>query len=115
MQSEALDPVQRQLQIGDSHRSSDGTPQAKSTVPQGNGTPWKTPAPVFAEPKTPATAVAASGWQELCCEEGAQPSNAVRCHLLDLLRGCCSAGMKSCFSFLLLNGLRSMTGALILL
>lgn len=28
-------------------------------------TPWKTPAPVFADPKTPGTAAPASGWQQL--------------------------------------------------
>ena len=37
-------------------------------------TPWRTPPPVFAEAATPATAIAASGWQELCgaAEQGAQ-------------------------------------------
>ena len=28
-------------------------------------TPWKTPPPLFADPKTPATAAAASGWQDI--------------------------------------------------
>ena len=28
-------------------------------------TPWKTPPPLFADPKTPATAAPASGWQDM--------------------------------------------------
>lgn len=61
--------LQKQLQIAE---SSEATPSGRTTAPASSGTPWKTPAPVFAEPKTPVTAVAASGWQELCCEEGVQ-------------------------------------------
>lgn len=63
---------QKQLQLDESHPSNEVTPGTSKTAAasQGSGTPWKTPAPVFAEPKTPGTAVAASGWQELCCEEG---------------------------------------------
>ena len=59
--------VQKQLQIDEGNEA---TPSGRATAASSSGPPWKTPAPVFAEPKTPATAVAASGWQELCCEEG---------------------------------------------
>lgn len=35
-------------------------------------TPWETPPPVFEVPATPATAVPAAGWQEVCdATEGA--------------------------------------------
>ena len=38
-------------------------------------TPWKTPPPLFADPKTPATAAPASGWQDIYDDdqEGAAP------------------------------------------
>lgn len=48
------------MQVGD-----EGTP-ALGTSGTGAGpkTPWRTPPPAFAEVQTPATAVAASGWQQ---------------------------------------------------
>ena len=45
----------------------EGTPSASAArAPQ---TPWRTPAPAFAELATPQTAVATAGWQELCDED----------------------------------------------
>ena len=46
----------------------EGTPSA-SVATRAPKTPWRTPAPAFAELATPQTAVAASGWQELCDDE----------------------------------------------
>ena len=50
------------------------TPKGRIAALKEEGrTPWKTPPPVFADPKTPTTAVPASGWQQLCSETGAGP------------------------------------------
>ena len=47
------------------------TPSAAASVAAPAGrTPWRTPAPVFADPKTPATAAAAAGWQQLYSDGG---------------------------------------------
>ena len=59
------------------------TPAGSSARRESGGaskTPWRTPPPVFAEAATPATAIAASGWQELCgaADEGAD-SDALSC------------------------------------
>lgn len=61
--SEGNYAVQRRLQEGD-------TATPGSALKQEARTPWKTPAPVFREAETPATAVAASGWQQLCAASG---------------------------------------------
>lgn len=46
----------------------EGTPSA-SAATRAPKTPWRTPAPAFAELATPQTAVAAAGWQELYDDE----------------------------------------------
>ena len=55
--------LQRDAEVG-------ATTPAGSTARRDSGgaakTPWRTPPPVFAEAATPNTAIAASGWQELC-------------------------------------------------
>lgn len=51
----------QQQQQGGVTPTAEGPPQAK--LP--SKTPWKTPPPLFADPKTPATAAPASGWQDM--------------------------------------------------
>ena len=51
-----------------SEEEQEGTPSA-SAAARAPKTPWRTPAPAFAELATPQTAVAAAGWQELCDDE----------------------------------------------
>lgn len=47
-----------------------GEAAAKQPAGAGGKTPWRTPAPVFNEAKTPATSGPASGWQMMYQEEG---------------------------------------------
>ena len=41
------------------------TAEAPAAAKPASKTPWKTPPPLFADPKTPATAAPASGWQDM--------------------------------------------------
>ena len=45
--------------------AAEGAPAGGTGAGAAGKTPWKTPAPVFADPKTPGTAAPASGWQLL--------------------------------------------------
>ncbi|KAL3153857.1 hypothetical protein ABBQ32_013429 [Trebouxia sp. C0010 RCD-2024] len=69
MQEDLVKPIARPLlQLQHQQPQQAGvTPTAEDSVQAKppSKTPWKTPPPLFADPKTPATAAPASGWQDM--------------------------------------------------
>ncbi|KAL3140237.1 hypothetical protein ABBQ38_004511 [Trebouxia sp. C0009 RCD-2024] len=87
MQEDLVKPIARPVRLHDGLQGAQGTPKAVASTllqhqqqqqggvtPTAEGsvqakppskTPWKTPPPLFADPKTPATAAPASGWQDM--------------------------------------------------
>ncbi len=55
--------LQRQQQLQQDGVTPTAAAAAQTKPP--SKTPWKTPPPLFADPKTPATAAPASGWQDI--------------------------------------------------
>lgn len=59
----------QQQQQGGVTPTAEGAVQAKPP----SKTPWKTPPPLFTDPKTPATAAPASGWQDIYDDQEGEP------------------------------------------
>jgi len=65
---DTLVPAALQLQRQQQQQQQDGvtpTAAAAAQTKPPSKTPWKTPPPLFNDPKTPATAAPASGWQDI--------------------------------------------------